>query len=156
MYLWWQHYVNSYSPQGRKQPCTGPRGAESENFLTITTREHSIMQDWHIFTGPTNQSKRSHTGPTTLKSWSRLVHYSPRGKHIIWQAKSEAEKVSLHGGGGFRIAGQMDGTNQDVVGDNRPVSQILAPLAASSQTSGKLLQVYWRCYMFLHIKRNIY
>ena len=44
-------------------------------------------------------------------------------KHIVWLAKSEAEKeefarVSPNGDGVFRIAKQMDRTNQDIIGKN--------------------------------------
>ena len=44
-------------------------------------------------------------------------------KHVVWLAKSEAEKeesatVSQDGDGVFCITKQMDHTNQDVVGDN--------------------------------------
>ena len=44
-------------------------------------------------------------------------------KHAVWQAKSEAEKeefatISPDGGGVFRIAKQMDQTNQYVVSEN--------------------------------------
>lgn len=43
-------------------------------------------------------------------------------KHVVWMAKSEAEKeefanISPNGEGVFRIAKQMDRTNQDVVGE---------------------------------------
>ena len=44
-------------------------------------------------------------------------------KHVVWLAKSEAEKeefatVSPNGDGVFRIAKQMDRSNQDIVGEN--------------------------------------
>ena len=54
---------------------------------------------------------------------AETVYKNPKhlAKHAVWLAKSEAEKeefatVSLDGDGVFRIAKQMDHTNQDVIG----------------------------------------
>ena len=66
--------------------------------------------------------KQGKTAESTA-AWEAYTAAKRVAKHVVWLAKSEAEKeefatVTPNGEGVFRIAKQMDRTNQDIVGEN--------------------------------------
>ena len=98
------------------------------DILTPGSKYPTIYWPWGQYIGGSNYRltpvhwpetalKREHQVVTTYKNAKRVA------KHPFWLAKSKAEKdkfaiVSPDGDGVFRIAKQLDCTNQDVIGEN--------------------------------------